>query len=167
VHTAIEAIGNLAGSHQFSLDIYGAGPQDYVAGLESLASQLPVVFHGSVARADLLSALSNYDAFVFPSEWEEPFAHAVLEAMASGLAVIGTTTGGTGEVLVEGETGLTFRPGDAADLARQITRLAGDPALRERLAAAGQAVVLREFDIRSTVDQLEALLYRASDEHER
>lgn len=171
VRVALEALALLdrSAAQRCEMAVAGGGDEDYVQHLRAIASRgsVPISFLGFIRREDMPRVLSESQALIFPSEWEEPLARAVIEAMASGLAVIGTTTGGTGEVLVEGETGLTFRPGDAADLARQIARLAGDPALRERLAAAGQAVVLREFDIRSTVDQLEALLYRASDEYER
>lgn len=54
-------------------------------------------------------------------------AATVLEGMATGLPVIGALTGGTGEILVEGETGLTFAAGDSEGLARQIRRLAEEP----------------------------------------
>lgn len=169
IHTAVEAIRLVERAGiQVGLDIFGQGDPTYTTRLtrEVQESNLPVHFHGFIPRESVPAMLAERHALIFPSEWEEPLARSVLEAMAAGLVVIGTTTGGTGEVLREGETGLTFRPGDAADLGRQIIRLAGDPHLRERLAASGQALVLREFDILSTVDQLEALLRLAIVQHE-
>lgn len=102
--------------------------------------------------------MAEHDVLVFPSEWEEPFARTVLEGMATGLPVIGALTGGTGEILVEGETGLTFAAGDSEGLARQIRRLAEEPALRRRLAANGRAVVASRFTLQRMVDELEAAL---------
>lgn len=166
LHVALEALALLDGSvaNRCELLIAGGGDEDYLRHLRTIATRgsVPVTFLGHVGRANIPRLLSESQVLIFPSEWGEPLARAVIEAMAAGLAVIGTTTGGTGEILVEGKTGLTFRPGDPADLARQITWLAADPRLRERLAAAGQALVLREFDIRSTVDQLESLLCQAT-----
>jgi glycosyltransferase involved in cell wall biosynthesis len=111
-----------------------------------------------VARAQAPHVLAEHDVLIFPSEWEEPFARSVLEGMAAGLTVIGSTTGGTGEILVEGQTGLTFTAGDSQELARQIGRLAQDPALRRRLAANGRSIVTRRFTLQRMVDELEAAL---------
>ena len=71
---------------------------------------------------------------------------------------MGTTTGGTGEVLVDGETGLTFDSGDAAGLAEQLVRLIVDESLRGKLAARGREIIFERFDIVRTVDGLESLL---------
>jgi glycosyltransferase involved in cell wall biosynthesis len=78
--------------------------------------------------------------------------------MASGLVVVGTTTGGTGEILREGETGLTFAPEDAEGLAEQITRLSLDPDLCYRLAQAGRQNVLENFTLDKMVQEIEAYL---------
>jgi glycogen(starch) synthase len=96
---------------------------------------------------------------VFPSTGEA-LPRVVQEAMASGLVVIGTTTGGTGEILIEGETGLTFLPGDAAGLARQIERLLQDDELFTRLQDRAQVFILRQFDMQNTVGAIEAYLQR-------
>jgi glycogen synthase len=78
--------------------------------------------------------------------------------MASGLVVVGTTTGGTGEILREGETGLTFAPEDADGLAEQITRLIRDPDLCYRLAQAGRQNVLENFTLDKMAKEIEAYL---------
>jgi glycogen(starch) synthase len=102
--------------------------------------------------------LAQYDALIFPSEWQEPFARTVLEAMAAGLVVIGTTTGGTGEILVDEVTGLTFPAGDAQVLARQIQHLYHNPTLRVQLAKIGQQCVIQNFTFSRMVDQIETAL---------
>jgi glycosyltransferase involved in cell wall biosynthesis len=78
--------------------------------------------------------------------------------MASGMTVVGTTTGGTGEILEEGRTGLTFPAGDAGQLARQLGRLIHSPELGARLGQAGREVVSRHFTLDRMVDEIEAYL---------
>jgi glycogen synthase len=58
----------------------------------------------------------------------------VLEAMASGTPVVAANTGGLREILTDEVTGLLFSPGDAAALARAVSRVLKDRALGERLA---------------------------------
>ncbi|HEY9709366.1 MAG TPA: glycosyltransferase, partial [Oculatellaceae cyanobacterium] len=80
------------------------------------------------------------------------------EAMASGLVVVGTTTGGTKEILRDGETGLTFAPEDADGLAEQVTRLSRDLDLCSRLAQAGRRAVLENFTLDKMVKEIEIYL---------
>jgi glycosyltransferase involved in cell wall biosynthesis len=102
--------------------------------------------------------LQQFDVLVFPSIYEEPLARIVQEAMAAGLVVVGTTTGGTKEILKDGETGLTFAPEDADYLAEQIARLMNDHDLFCRLAQAGRQTVLENFTLVRMVKEIEAYL---------
>src|SRR5690606_35092850 len=101
------------------------------------------------------SVMAKYDALVFPSEWHEPFARTPLEAMAAGLVVVGTTTGGTGEVLVHNETGLTFSAGDPESLAARFRQLVSHRDLGRALAARGQKTVRNYFTLQRMVDEIE------------
>ena len=78
---------------------------------------------------------------VVPSAWAEPFGLVALEAMQAGRPVIGTAAGGLADVVVDGETGLLVRPGDATALAAALRRLVADEPLRRRMGAAGRARV--------------------------
>jgi glycogen synthase len=163
VHTAIQAIGALAArGTRLHLDIWGKGDADYERSLREQAAAGrhfdSVRFCGAVARSEVPALLGNYHALVFPSQWEEPFARTVLEAMAAGLAVVGTTTGGTGEILKDGKTGLTFAAGDADDLAACLARLAGQPDLLPRLGRSGYQTVLEHFTFDRMVTDLEGAL---------
>lgn len=93
---------------------------------------------------------------VFPSLAPEPFGMVVHEAMVQGRAVIGTTPGGHGEMIVDGETGLIVPCGDVTGLAAAMRRLIDDPALRERLGAAARARAER-FTADRWVPRLEEL----------
>jgi glycosyltransferase involved in cell wall biosynthesis len=165
VHTAIEAMALLAGKpelNQVSLTVVGSGHPDYEAGLKKLVAreglQGRVRFQPRVARENMPTLLQKHDVLIFPSIWEEPLARMTQEAMAAGLAVIGTPTGGTPEVLIDGETGLSFLPGDAASLAQRIEQLSIDRELYARLVRNGRARIEQSFDIRRMVAEIEGYL---------
>lgn len=82
----------------------------------------------------------------------------ILEGMISGLAVVATPTGGTTEIIKDGENGSLVTPGDAEDLARKITQLLDDPELRQKLSKAGKQTVLESYTITKMLDQLESFL---------
>jgi glycosyltransferase involved in cell wall biosynthesis len=93
----------------------------------------------------------------------------LLEGMISGLVVVATPTGGTPEILIDGENGMTFAPGDADDLAQKIICLADDPKLRWRLARAGQRTVAEKFTNTKMLDEIEAFFQElvAASSHDR
>lgn len=165
VATAIRALATLRVDRQATLDIVGSGDGSYVRTLKALTGELRldgrVAFRGSVPREEMGVVLAEHDALLFPSEWEEPMARTVMEAMAVGLVVAGTTTGGTGELLVEGETGLTFQAGDSNGLASQIERLLNDRALGQRLVVAARRRIEENFTFQRMVDELEGVLEEA------
>jgi glycogen(starch) synthase len=164
VHTAIAAAGLLAGEKNCSgitLSIAGGGMHpDYEVKLREAASQPGLAgkinFLGKVPRTELSKIYAEHDILVFPSEWDEPFAITPLEAMASGLAVVGTTTGGSGELFRERETAMTFRAGDAADCARAIRELCADENLFQKITANAQREVRAKHRLDAMVDKIEA-----------
>jgi glycosyltransferase involved in cell wall biosynthesis len=166
IHTIIQALVELFQQQTWpvTLNIFGSGDADYEAQLKQMVVEngleRQINFCGQVPRAQIPTVLARHDTLIFSSEWEEPFARTVLEAMAAGLVVIGTTTGGTAEILKDQVVGLTYPAGEPAALANQIRRLAGDAALRARLAKAGQDCVISNYTFNRMVDQLEAALER-------
>jgi glycosyltransferase involved in cell wall biosynthesis len=99
--------------------------------------------------------LRAYDVLLFTSAWEEPLARVMMEGMAAGLALISTTTGGSGEAVKDNMNGLAFEVGNADDLAHQIERLLTEPELLQRLARAGQQTAITRFNLTRMVDELE------------
>jgi glycogen(starch) synthase len=166
VHTAIAAVGMLAkdtNGSDITLAIAGGGMHpDYEAKLREMASQLGLAgkinFLGKIPRVELSKIYAEHDVLIFPSEWDEPFAITPLEAMASGLAVVGTTTGGSGELFRERETAMTFHAGDAADCARVIRELCADEALFQKICANAQSEVCARHTLDAMVDRIEASL---------
>ncbi len=165
VHTAINAMAKLVkerGVDQIHLTLVGSGHPDYETFLHNLVERQGlcnyVTFHRPVSKDEMPDILQQFDVLIFPSIYEEPLARMTQEAMVSGLVVVGTTTGGTKEILREGETGLTFAPDDADGLAEQIGRLSADIGLRRRLAQAGRQTVLENFTIDRMVKKIEIYL---------
>jgi glycogen synthase len=165
VHTIIEALSHLAHTEPIvsvTLDILGAGHPAYEKRLHQMVEELQlgdsVTFHRPIPRTQLPTFLARFDALVLPSIWEEPMALISQEAMASGLVLVGTLTGGTKEILVDGENGLAFAPEDPEALARQLARLAEGPLLRQRLSEAALATVEARFTVEQTMNELESFL---------
>jgi glycosyltransferase involved in cell wall biosynthesis len=83
-----------------------------------------------------------------------------IESLACERAMVATAVDGTPEVVVHEETGLTVPPGNAVALATALTRLLGDPTLRNRLARQGRERVLAGFSDRLQVSRTETLYER-------
>jgi glycosyltransferase involved in cell wall biosynthesis len=92
-------------------------------------------------RADVPLLMRAADIYTLPSH-REGLPRSVIEAMMSGLPVVGTAIRGTREEVVDGETGVLVPVNDARALAAALARLAGDPALRAAWGAAGRTRAL-------------------------
>jgi glycosyltransferase involved in cell wall biosynthesis len=147
VLTALRAMARLRDKFAGRLTIYGRGEPAYETALRNFVEQekLPVTFAGVSSPSEMPAVYRAHDALLFTSEWAEPFALTPLEAMACGLPVIGTTTGGSVELFRHGQNALTFSAGDSAELAQRVLDLDRDRALRSRLAASGQAEVRSRY----------------------
>jgi len=88
-------------------------------------------------RLDVETILAGHDLFALASR-SEGFGLALVEAMAAGLPVVSTRTGGPALLVRDGDNGLLVPPGDTPALAAALSRLAADPALAARLAQAGR-----------------------------
>jgi len=165
IHTVLKAFGRLHEKGQLraiNLTVLGEGTAEYKEHLKQLVVAYDlgdfVYFAAPVSIEQMPDVLAQHDILLLPSEWDEPLSCSMLEAMAAGLMVIGTTRGGSGEALHHGETGLTFPDGDAAALAAQIQTVLDDRNLVARMAAAGQAEVVAHFNMEVSITRIETYL---------
>ena len=123
----------------------------HAAGVASALTLLPWLDQHSLA--DLLAAA---DVYAQPSV-SEAMPRSVLEAMASGLAVVASRVGGIPDVLDDG-TGVTVEPGDRDALATAMLRLLGDPLLRAQMGEAARRTTVARHSWDATFDQYRACL---------
>ncbi|MBF0543702.1 MAG: glycosyltransferase family 4 protein [Candidatus Riflebacteria bacterium] len=167
VHTILRAAGIFLRkkSGDFRLTIVGSGVEDYVAELKKITEEEGIAdkteFAGMVKHSEIKNFHKNNHIFVFSSEWEEPFGLAHLEAMASGMAVISTTTGGSAELIKDGLNALAYKAGDPIDLADKLERLWNDEANRLELGRNAHNYVKKFHSFQGYVDQLENFLNQA------
>jgi glycosyltransferase involved in cell wall biosynthesis len=159
VLTALQALVLLKGVVHVGLDVYGHGTSEYETMLKDFVRerQLPVRF-AAADSGQMPDIYREHDLLLFPSEWAEPFALTPIEAMACGLPVIGTTTGGSAELFRHGENALVFKAGDASDLAAQIRQFGSDYGLRTRCASTAYHEARQHYAAPVVVDQIENYL---------
>lgn len=98
------------------------------------------------SRDDIPELLRELDVFVLGS-LREGISNTILEAMATGLPVIATATGGNGELVVPEVSGMLVPAGNATALARAMLRYAHEDGLRHAHAEAARARAVREFSL--------------------
>jgi len=129
---------------QLRVRIVGDGPAREE--LRALAAELDlaerVAFLGELEVLD--PEWSRADCVVLPSHMEG-LSNVLMEAMVAGRAVVASRVGGNQELVVHGQTGLLFEPGDVHSLAEQIKALIDDPALRARLGDNAARSMVRHF----------------------
>lgn len=121
VRTLLAAMRDLGQSH-----LYIAGTGDLEPELQAYVRQHQinnVTFVGHLGTEPLLQLIQRAQFMVAPSEWYENYPMSVLEALACGTPVIGANIGGIPEIVVDGQTGLLFEPGNVAQLREKIVYL--------------------------------------------
>lgn len=138
--------------------IGGAGPEE--EGLRALARELGVEetvrFLGFWRPADVPDLLAALDVAVNTSDFEgSPLG--IMEFMAAGQPVVATSVGGVPDLIDDGVHGLLVERGDHQGVAAAVARLLRDRELAARLAEAGRVRQRAEFDVDTTVRNLERL----------
>jgi glycosyltransferase involved in cell wall biosynthesis len=128
--------------------------RSYVAALrERLGEDVAAVrFSGRVEADDMPARYTAATIAVMPS-LEEAFGLPVVEAMASGLPVVGSRVGGIQEIVADGVTGLLVPAGDAGALAGAIEQLLADPDRAHRLGAAGRERAVERYSWDAVAEQ--------------
>jgi glycosyltransferase involved in cell wall biosynthesis len=121
--------------------------------LEALALELGLQDRVSMPgfTREVLPRMRSFDLFVLSSHLEG-LGTAILDAMALGLAVVATRTGGIPDAVVDGETGRLVPPRDVEGMAHAMAAMARDPEARQRMGEAGRERVRQHFDVRRTVE---------------
>jgi sugar transferase (PEP-CTERM/EpsH1 system associated) len=108
------------------------------------------------ARSDVAEILRGFDLFAM-SSIAEGTPGSALEAMASGLAMVGTRVGGLPEVIADGVTGSVVPASDPAAMAAALERYVRDPALAAQHGAAGRERVQRHYNMAAMVAAYQSL----------
>ena len=111
--------------------VAGVGDNEYVDKLKLSAAGHAVRFLGRVKPADFYPLV---DVVIVPSLWNEPLGTVIMEAMIFGKPVIATDTGGTPEMIIEGENGLLFSPDRPTELLTAMNNLCANQEIRARLS---------------------------------
>ncbi len=141
VEVLLEAMAKTSGSELF---IVGDGEleEQLKAKCTELSIDNRVHFLGKIPEDELRAAFYDCDVLVLPSvSRSECFGLVQLEAMAYGKPVINTDLPtAVPDVSLDGETGITVKPGDASALAEALNKLVHDPELRKKY---GEAAAIR------------------------
>lgn len=135
--------------------IVGGGPLQGRA--RNLAGRLGlsdvVDLPGPASREQVAAAMEEADIFLLPS-FAEILPVVLMEAQATGLPVVSTDVGATGEIVEEGASGYLVPPGKAAALADRLEHLVDHPEMHVRMGGCGREIVKRRFDVRNLNERL-------------
>ena len=159
--TLLDALAALPKDIHWRFDHAGGGEL-----LGDLAQQADMVgvadritWHGAMAQEDVLKLYRKADVFVLPCRIapdgdRDGLPNVLVEAASQALACVSTDVSGVPELIDDGVHGLLVNANDPKSLAAALTRLARDPALRNRLGTAAEIRVRGQFDQQASVRQL-------------
>lgn len=136
--------------------VVGDGPERRSLELEAelAGSSKLVLFTGH--RSDVRELMQSADLFVLPTLYDA-LPTVIIEAMAAGLPIVASRTGGIPEMIQDEETGLLVEPANENELAAACERLIQCPHLAEKLGEAARHNVERNFDLNIQVQRLLAV----------
>jgi glycosyltransferase involved in cell wall biosynthesis len=143
----------------WTLEVIGDGPArtEVAASLAPLGAR--VQFAGALDQKAVAARLADSDLFVWPAI-NEAYGMAILEAQASGLAVVAGNSGGVGAVVLDDKTGSLVPPGDIPAFTAAVRRLVADPDRCRALGAAARHQAVREHDISVAAARLRRMIVR-------
>lgn len=154
----------------FHCDIVGHGPMydELAAMIRERGLEGAVTLAGARPQEEVTRMMAEATLFVLPSIIAEDgqmegIPVALMEALASGRAVVSTNISGIPELVENGASGLLVAPGDASALARAIATLLQDRPRAAAMGIHGRKHVIAAFDIRDCVRQLLTLLAAVND----
>ena len=160
VRDVVRIFAKVAAKTPSVLVMVGDGPERPAAEDEVRALGVgdSVFFLGKIETVAPL--LASADVFLLPTS-SESFGLSALEAMASGVPVVGSDSGGLPEVVTNGVTGLLYPVGDVDSMAAGVLSIVTDPARQADMGAAGADDARKRFALDTVVSQYEDL-YRSA-----
>ena len=151
----IEAFAKIAANYpDWKLVLAGNGSQDEgISKAEHLQVGDRVEFVGWVKGADKDRVFRSASIFCLPS-YAEGFPMAVLDAWAYGLPVVTTPVGGVPDIVVDGENGLLFTPGDVDTLASKLSMLIESEELRAKISEESLRLAETIFNVKTIASEL-------------
>ena len=144
VYLILEALEHLI-EYTWTLDIIGNGPQQNalqkICAYKGLEER--IFFRGSVPPDDIPHMLHKADILVFAS-LKEGRPNVVLEAMASGLAIVASNIPSVSELIRDGHEGILFNVGQSEDLYQKLKHLLENPDEREKMGNKARQAILDE-----------------------
>jgi D-inositol-3-phosphate glycosyltransferase len=162
-HLLIEAFSKLKKDHDAELLIMGEETKGennhYLERLMQLAQHhhLADRIHFRPFHNEVQIAYAAIDIFIMAS-LGETYGMVTIEAMASGLPVIGADSGGTTELLGNGKLGLLFKPDDTEDLAVKLKWALDNPAELKKISLEGKKNVLKNYSHNSGCELIEGVI---------
>jgi sugar transferase (PEP-CTERM/EpsH1 system associated) len=157
----LRAFATLPQSPPVRLLLVGEGPMhehlSRMAQMLGIADRVEFAGH----RDDIAVQLRRMDIFVLPST-SEGLSNTLMEAMASGLAVVASDVGGNPELVAAGENGLLFASGDESALAKCLQRMTLDDSFRGALGAAAALSIGSRFSLPGMINRYESLYRRVA-----
>jgi glycosyltransferase involved in cell wall biosynthesis len=114
-----------------------------------------VEFPGTIN--DLSAVMAQSDAVVLPSSEREGLGLALLEAMAAGVPVVGTSVGGIPEIIRDGENGLLVPPKDAPAMAQALIEIISDGKKAQEMGKKGQSMIESQFSLTGMLHKIETV----------
>jgi glycosyltransferase involved in cell wall biosynthesis len=118
-------------------------------------------FYDWLDNDSVLLLMRHAQALLFPSAWQEPLSRVLLEGCAAGAAIVALDTGGTGDIITHGESGLLA--GNLADFSRAIKQVVEDDELNARLREGARRRAEKRFAAPVVSACVESLYYELLD----
>jgi len=144
--------------HCHTLVIAGAGPLKNDLDRAMRTAHVRARFLDWIDHDEALRLMAHCDLLLFPSAWGEPLSRVLLEACACGAPILAMPTGGTPDIIIDGESGALAATVPA--FARRMADLINRPEERRALGAEARRLAAQRFAPDVVASQVEAL-YRS------